>query len=253
MVDVLKAVVDALSRLVPALAGKRRDAKLQQIGLRLFLVYVRLVECLVAADRIVHDLEYFARNPGDAELCDRLAHRLKKQAENVARLRNLLNENAEVLILLDAECYARLAPLLRIKLGFLHLLEAALGGGTLPLDCSDADLELHAEQAAALVAEGPERGAPLARRLTFSSDVGRSSQVLLDSRHTVRVTAPLGDARSARRAARMVKRYLAVRHPREEIGRLKDTAARLGATLSEHFSVEEALLRIGKDGRLDPA
>jgi hypothetical protein len=243
MVDVLRALIDALCRFAPALAGRREDKKLRRIGARLFLIYIRLVETLMTADRIVDSLEYFAENPENRFGWDHIADSVKEQALNVARLRQLLDDNAKTLILLDGAGYARLVPFLHMKLGFLRGLEVSLRGGQLPLGSSEGQLDALMDQAADLAAA-------LAAEQPDVADEQIRLEVVVQRHMNVQPGLelifgdPLDTPLRSEARAETVQRYLDVRKPRDELARLKDATAALGKTLTEHFSVDEILLEV---------
>lgn len=263
MVDVLKALVDALCRFAPALAKRRSDKKLQKIGVRLFLIYVHLVETLMTADRIIDELEYFAQHSRSERARDRLSRRLGEQAANVDRLLRLLHYSSEALILLDASCYARLVPLLELKYGFLSCLQRMLSREALPLGASEIDFDAIMAQASGVTADEPEdlEGRMqqwLYEHKAFQSalDTFRYEVPALrweeDKRATVRWPKWEYEPGTVRgpelRPAGIVKQYLKARKPRDELARLRDATSTLGATLAEHFSVEDVLLEVDEGG-----
>lgn len=239
MVDVLRAVVDALCRLVPTLAQRREDKKLRRMGARLFMIYVRLVETLMAADRIIDSLEHFAQHPDNPYGSDHVGDALTEQAVDVARLRTLLSDNAEMLILLDGDCYARLAPLLEMKVGFLSGLEGSLRGELLPLGSSEGQIEALMDQAARMAAERPDL-------LNHPHMLEGVVQRHLDFQPGLALVFgdPLDAGRQSQGKAAMVQKYLEARKPRGELARLKDATTALGKALTEHFSVDEILLEV---------
>jgi hypothetical protein len=61
VIEIVKALVDLLTRAAPALTGARRRQKFTSIGADLFVLYFRLNEVLLTADRIVRSLEVYVQ------------------------------------------------------------------------------------------------------------------------------------------------------------------------------------------------
>lgn len=62
MLDILTALIEALSRFVPAFSTARRDKQLREIGVDLYRVYFGINEVLLVAERIVQRLEAYAES-----------------------------------------------------------------------------------------------------------------------------------------------------------------------------------------------
>ncbi|MFY1576862.1 hypothetical protein ACN26Z_18400 [Verrucosispora sp. WMMD703] len=219
MVEILKALVDVLSRVAPALARRGRDKRLQDIGATLLMVYIRLNEIVVSAERIIEELEGYveeveSNNGGfelshaEAEHRNRISSELAQQEINLARTISLLGRNAALMVVLDDESYRQLQHLLSSKIGAVQTLMHSLHRRRLPI-----------------VTEYIE-GGPTLLGLVFSPAID--------------TTQPLG-----REAFVIVKPYLEKRNPRVQLKEVKGAIRNLRAAIVESFSVEDLLLAAG--------
>lgn len=230
MIEIMRAMVDLLARVVPALFRARRDTRLREVGAELFLLYVRLNEALVCADRIVDQLTacVSGRSPARAAPAT-LRYELAKQHVTMQRISGLLESQRIQLILLDAGVYHQLVPLVSAKVSSLQTLIATLRAGHLPIDVADHDLRTLAS------GEGWEDGLPPPAHERILS--------------RIRADALPGDRWDPDTVIR-VAAYLRHRDPKGQLDRIRDAVEQLRAALVAHFSVEDMLLAVG-DHRFD--
>jgi hypothetical protein len=235
VIEIVKALVDLLARAVPALSGARHNRKLKAVGADLFLLYFRLNEIIVTAERIVRSLEVYAERMSRHLADGSDAHALTagrwirddlvQQAVNLRRMRDLLRRREFTLVLLDADTYNELTPLLDLKGGAIETLLVAIERGTLPASPSSGDLSV-----------------VLATTDMWNRDPDYDRIV----HHVSHDGIPLDRPWDAD-VFRVVTAYLRKRDPRAQLAEIRAVVAQLRTTLLQHFAVEDMLLVVGDE------
>lgn len=232
MIEIMRAIVDLLARATPLLYRTRRDKRLREIGAELFLLYIRLNEALVCADRIVNQLalSISGDHPRARSALDGLRYEVSKQYVTLRRISGLLESQRIRLILLDAGVYRQLVPLISAKMSGLQVLIETLRRGYLPIDVPEQDIR------ALSSGEGWEDGTPPPEH--FSLLVNIQANALPDH-------GRWDQDRRTRLAA-----YLQHRDPQGQLAQIRAAVEQLRVALVANFSLEDMLLTAG-DCRLD--
>ena len=235
MVEIFNALVEILSKAVPALTGARRTKRLNTIGTDLFVIYFRLNEVLVTAEQIVSSLETYVERMGRhlASGGDPYAltagswirELLERQSVNLTRLCDLLASHDMRLVLIDADAYTKLAPLIDRKSGAIRGLLKAIDGQRLPASPSADDVRF------------------ILATDDFWSRDRRYDHIIDHLRHDgIPLDRPWGEE-----TYQTVVAYLRERDPKAQLAEIAAGVERLRAALLEHFSVEDLLLAVGDE------
>ncbi|AEV84209.1 hypothetical protein ACWT_3186 [Actinoplanes sp. SE50] len=240
MLEALGLVVDFLTRAIPAAAGRRRKKKLDDVGSELFLIYFRLNEVIVTAERILGVLENYVRrmsqNDGRSHLLEDLTGKswqtglLMRQRTNLQEVAELIFRDRSGLMLIDAPSYNALTPLLDRKMGLIRVLIRAMDGNRLPVAPSAEDIHC----VVSLYALGGQH-------LDLDSEEMRRVQ------DRIFAEALSFDDVMDESTYRAVQRYLDAENPREQLKRIKGSVSNMRRSLLKHFTVEDMLLRAGDE------
>ncbi|GAB3108381.1 hypothetical protein GCM10027160_06240 [Streptomyces calidiresistens] len=229
MIELLRVVFAALAEALPNVPRLRREKRRRELAADLFLLYVALNRVVLLAEEIVDDLEARVRYPpGDprARFGPAASHRVRRQAEQLARVRTLLLEHSAVFQILHAEAYNRMVLLLGVKMSALDVLLFIMRTGTLPTEPSGGEVRR------ILDAGLPDPGVDfdeVAHRMELA---WRHSGIALGS-------APDADTRER------IAAYLEESRPRERVAGMRRVLADFRAVLEENFSVGDVLLDVG--------
>src|SRR5882672_1237886 len=65
MIEFLKLISEFLLKVIPSIPEHKRDKKFNELGAGLFLLYVKINECLMAGHDLVGSLEVYRRRMGN--------------------------------------------------------------------------------------------------------------------------------------------------------------------------------------------
>lgn len=243
MVELIRTLVEALTQGLPGLRGIRQEKRRRKLGAELFILYVRLNEAMLTADRIVQSLEIYTQRMGRhiEHGNDRYALTagnwivgdVQKQIVNLTRISGLMSERGAALQIINPDAYNSLHPLLSGKFNGLRVLLEIMRSGALPLAPTQEDiarvtdslgLARHERQRHMMVLMGELSPQWRETALTTSSEWGPSTHDC-------------------------VVQYLQERKPREQLTEIRNALEMLRAALEEHFTITDVLLEVG-DSRL---
>jgi hypothetical protein len=243
MLEIIKMLVDGLTKAIPAIAKSRDKKKVKDTGALLFLVYIRLNEIIVTAESIIRSLEVYVERMEhhlatgeDAYALTAgswISEKIERQQVNLVRAARLMCNSRGSLIMMDADSYIALMPLLDRKAGALWKLSGKMHSGTLVLSLSEEQVEfLRGEM------EHPSRGL----------DFQRKGMRLLSNASGSRFVNS-GDE-WGEEVYTLVKEYLEERNPRVELASIRESVGALRTALLAQFSMDDILLTVG-DERFD--
>ncbi|HET9899099.1 MAG TPA: hypothetical protein VFQ44_29595 [Streptosporangiaceae bacterium] len=213
MIDLIKTLVETLAQILPRIGSVRSDKRRRELGVTLFMLYVRLNETMLTAESIVDSLETYTvtmqrhTEDGDYPYALRagrwIADKITSQVVNLERLGGLLASQAAVLQIIDADAYNKLVPLLETKFGALAQLLSIMRRGALPLDLTPGP-------------HGSWNSTTLRTSITWGDEI--YDQVVS---------------------------YLTERAPREQIAGIRAALAAMREALERHFSISDVLLEVG--------
>ncbi|MYW68788.1 hypothetical protein GTY65_32630 [Streptomyces sp. SID8379] len=243
MVELIRALVEAVTQGLPGLRGIREEKRRRELGAELFLLYVRLNEAMLAADAIVRSLEvYVERMGGHLEHGnDRYAltagnwivGSVRKQIVNLTRISGLMGRHGTALQIINPDAYNRLHPLLSGKFNALRVLLDIMRSGALPLAPTGEDIARAMEAGDPESDDGQDRMMALMRELSprwHDSALATSSEWGPSTYDCVVL-------------------YLREREPRGQLAEIRGALEALRAALEEHFTIADVLLEVG-DSRM---
>lgn len=243
MVELIRALVEALTQGLPGIRGIHQEKRRRKLGAELFMLYVRLNEAMLTADKIVRSLETYAqRMSGHLEHGnDRyaltagnwIAGDVQKQIVNLTRISGLMSERGAALQIINPEAYNLLHPLLSGKFNALRVLLDIMRSGALPLAPTQEDIA----------------------RAMDSSHLAR-----YDRQHQMMVlmqelspqwrdTALATSSEWGPSTYDYVVHYLQERKPREQLSEIRNALEMLRTALEENFTITDVLLEVG-DSRM---
>ncbi|MGW2827270.1 hypothetical protein ACWC24_40800 [Streptomyces sp. NPDC001443] len=238
MIELIKILVDTLAKALPGLKAARDGKRRQELGVELFMLYVRFNEATLAADGIIKSLELYidrvtyrlenGNAPSSMTAGPWVAEDVQHQIVNLARLRGLLAHRSTVLQILDTESYNRLRPLISGKLNALHELRWIMECGGLPLTPTVSDFTQLMDARSDRQSLGQPRPVIPGNPLPQWRDEA----------------FPINSAWDSEMCGRFTE-YLRKHNPRERISEIRTSLATLRATLEEHFSIGDILLDVG--------
>lgn len=244
MIEVVRLLMEGIRQILSGLSGisaAKRQQKINEIGGQLFMLYVRLNEVIISAEHLIECLETYVERMTSylTDGKDKYAltaghwilHDIKKQRLNLGRVGYLMDKLSWELMVVDGGSAVDLAPLLDRKAGALSAILNTLDQEDLPIP-RESDVEK-------LFAAMTDRQAHWRSNRHAFSLLGR----LVDD--VIPTGVPWDE-----RTYEVVKNYLEVRRPREELERIRASVAELRASLLAHFSAEDMLLAVA-DRRLD--
>jgi hypothetical protein len=237
MVELIKFFADAIAKALPGISEARRRKRRTGLGAELFLLYVRLNEVTLAAERVIDDFEEHAKRIQIRVDRGYDLHVLRGktwitasaevQALNLARVGDLLLRSREVLQAMDADSYNRITRILEWKRGTLQILLRTLRSGRFPL--LSEDLEVKANLSV--------------ERHSVSSRPPVADDVLMPP-WRARILPPVDEVWGPEAHAEVV-RYLREGKPREQLGEIRTALESMRAALEQHFSLDDVLLEVG--------
>jgi hypothetical protein len=231
MIELVKVVVETLTKVIPNISKSRTDKRFTRIGADLFMLYVRLNEVLVSASELISSVEEYVESSDPdkperaslrASLQNSIAQGVRRQAADLERMATFLHQWAMDLSIIDGQTYAELFSLLKGKFNALNELLMAMGHGAgLPIGGPTED-DYRA------VAKSREYAQYEAYRDRF------------DSISTVSTSAPWDKGVDRQLAA-----YLDSRKPREQLASIRTSLEKMHDDLAKTFDLKGVLLAVG--------
>jgi hypothetical protein len=244
MFELVKALVEAVARAIPAPADARRGKHLSEIGPSLFLLYVRIHETLVTGERIADILELYVRRAGESiakgdeilrlgrDAQRDLEYPLDQQRINLAEICTDIRQKRLHLRVFEGESSVKLDHLLWGKLNAVTALLRALSQRALPL--SPTDQEIAAVTDPDLVIDWWEPSDDPVIAHTSASIASR----------IVPTSEPWD-----REVFETLSGYLDQQRPRDQLAKAWQALAELRSAIEEHVTVPEVLAALAKAER----
>jgi len=154
MFELVKALVEAVAKAIPAASDPRRKKHLAEVGPSLFLLYLRINDTLVTAERIADILELYVRRAGESiakgdddgvlrvgrDAQRDLEYPLDQQRINLAEICTDIRQKRLHLRVYDGETSVKLDHLLWGKLNAVTALLRVLSQRAVPLSPTDQEI-----------------------------------------------------------------------------------------------------------------
>jgi hypothetical protein len=252
MLDILKLIVDVMSKVLPALSGQRKEHRLGEIGADMFSLYVHTNEAVLNGEVLVGLMEeYIARVDRNDKykkfLLTAIAAHLVQQGANLARIFDSIDDLADKLHIAGGESFAALVGLLRGKTSAIWTLLTAMVTGRLLGAAIEDDLRAlitgtaadnygrgrfpgdHAMMLDAALADTIQEGARPVDFVVDDDDDGNSE------------------------AYRLIAHYLEYRKPRKQLRMIKDELREFRTNLEQTFTIRDVLLNVDERGLRRPS
>jgi hypothetical protein len=226
MLDILKLILDVISRALPAIASNRHEQRLNRVGVDLFFLYAEMNEALTFGNQLVSSLEEYvaAADRYDRHLAaDYIAAALMFQGDALARIFDSIDSLRLQLHTVGGESFASLDGLLYPKGRAIRSLLKAMGGGRLPSASIEHEL----------------------RRMVESVHY-ESSAIEWELARTIEDGTYLVPPGEDNRVERLVAEYLLERKPREQLQLITEALREFRAHLEQNFTIRDVLLDVGK-------
>ncbi|HZM77635.1 MAG TPA: hypothetical protein VFC19_18100 [Candidatus Limnocylindrales bacterium] len=245
MFELVKALVEAVAKAIPAAEDPRRQKHLTEMGPSLFLLYLRIHETLVTCERIADILELYVRRAGESiakgdddgvlkvgrDAQRDLEYPLDQQRINLADVCSDIRQKRLHLRVFDGETSVKLDHLLWGKLNAVTALLRVLSQRSLPL--SPTDQEIAEVTDPDLVIDWWE---PSDDPVVAKTSAAVATRV-------VPTSLPWD-----REVYETLSAYLDQQRPRDQLARSWAALSRLRPAI-EHVTVAEVLLALGKAER----
>jgi len=243
VIEFLQPLVDAVTKAVPAFVKKKERDASAKLGAELFLVYVQFNEALVLAEQIVRILEDYVermtshtRTGGDAYALtagDQVSGKIHQQMGNLIGIRNRIYRQKWALQVLDGRSTNELELLLDLKFSALSALAHTIGDQRIPLRTTGILID---DRGVLCASDDRARYSRIGQYQKLSEELAANS---------VPMNEPWGIEILA-----IVKDYLAIRRPREQLDEIRTSLEKIRAALEANFTISDILLRAG-DPRVD--
>jgi hypothetical protein len=235
VIEFLKLISDFLIKVIPAIPEKKKNKKFHELGAGLFLLYVKINECLMAGSALIRSLEVYRDRMGDhlrngsdpyaLTAGHWVAYNAQVQRNRLAEIGNLILSLSTELQIIDGESFRALLPLLTGKFNALDSLLAVMDRG-IPLTFYES-LEQH-RSSLELNAYSKNHGNA---RQNLRSDLGAGTV--------------LTDREWGEDAYRQVSHYLEVRQPRKQLKEIERVLDVMHASIEAEFTMKDILLTVG--------
>lgn len=246
MFELVKALVEAVAKAIPAADDPRRAKHLTEIGPALFLLYLRINETLVTGERIADILELYVRRAGESIAKDDgdgvlrvgrdaqrdLEHPLDQQRLNLAEICTDIRQKRLHLRVFDGESSVKLDHLLWGKLNAVTAILRVLAQRALPMSPTDQEIAEVTDPDLVIDWWEPSDDPVIAR--TSASIATR----------IVQTSEPWDSEVFATLSA-----YLELQRPREQLARSWEALSRLRTAIEEHATTQDVLAALGKAER----
>jgi hypothetical protein len=263
VLDILKAIIDAMINAIPGVISSRRSKRINVIGAELFQAYVCLNEILICGDRIVTALENFAAHGAEWQEAGQPVRQIvattafrntvEHQCRNIRNARDLLVGWNYHLTLLEGDAYRDVYRLVQAKASTLGLLQVFTDADVLPLGVGEP------------ATDGPTSALKLLQafidRNVLPLGVGEpaADSSITPERRLARAMGeqawhgtdllPLGGSWEVAEYE-VVARYLAREDPRARLDDLAAALQQMRVAFDENFKVSDILPELGGKRRL---
>ena len=237
MLELLKVLIETVTRALPAAGSAARQRRLNEMGAELFMLYAQLNEAMLCAEDIVQKLRAYV-----SRMAQHLEHGndpyaltagtwirdvVQQQRFTLGRIGSTMNRLSTQLNILAPGSIARLAPLLRSKANALDSLLTVMSRGGFPL------AEPSAEQLVRLHEHGH----------------GDAAFDEFDELDALRSVLERGAVSTLQRwdepVYREVVRYLEHERPEERVREIRALLEEIRQVLDSTFSLQDVLLKVG--------
>lgn len=246
MFELVKALVEAVAKAIPAADDPRRGKHLTEIGPSLFLVHLRINETLVTGERVADVLELYVRQAGECiakgdddgvlrvgrDAQRDLEYPLDQQRLNLAEICTDIRQKRLHLRVFDGESSVRLDHLLWGKLNAVTALLRVLSQRAVPLSPTDQEIAEVTDPDLVIDWWEPSDDPVIART---------SASI---STRAVRTSEPWD-----REVFQTLSTYLEQQRPRDQLAQSWGALAQLRSALEEHVSLSEVLVALAKAER----
>lgn len=235
MIDFIKLLADSLIKIIPLIGEYKQKKGVQDIATRLFLVYIRLLDCLNTAEQILTSMESYLEDVEEGEAWravyfrSTVARELRAQQIDIDRLHDALGDLNSVLVILDKNIKNQVNLFVEGKKTALGALLSAMEDGFVPLFKIEPDL---ASRILAYMHSEPSR---------IGSDLNIELINVINSGDFLDVDEDENDDTPEIDLAALISAYLNKGQIREEFARIGTTIDQLRAVLGENFSVIDVL------------
>jgi hypothetical protein len=239
MLELVKLIVDALVKAIPGVAGKRRTAKLADLGTRLFTVYTVCNEMLLRGERIVALLEELDTrgsvvDPSGTRILPQyweVTGLIIEQGAELARVQVLIDEWAPHVQILSGTAYNRLVLSVGGKGDDIQWMMARKRGRRYgpAIRIDDADPAVSPTTASDVPPWDLIKDIRYLNHFNF-----RQEDILVDED-----VVPEADTELA-----ILRSYLTDRDPKAGLALIRDSLDQFRAALIENFKLEDILLRV---------
>jgi hypothetical protein len=238
MFDLIRLLTESILKVIPYIADHRHKKEMTDLGVRLFIFYLRLQECAVSADRILRLLGSYVTNPdfyGSA-----IEDEIKEQILNMSRLTSMSYSIGWALTLLEADVKISVDVFINAKeddLNAVGLVLNQMEQGRLPLAMIDSELY--------------SRLIGYSRSLEPTSPGSRITGPASTLRRALDDAIRAGDFLDLKRdpdadTVAIVRTYLDSGVPQKRLTEIRNVLDQLHRVLTENFSLAELLPAIGK-------
>jgi len=239
MLEFIQAVLGVLVKALPAAVSQRRNKRLNELGLDLFIFYIQVNEALICAESILAELDEFVdRMTRHAHVGDnyairagnRISRTAQLQRENLIKIGKTMDRLSLQLQVVDGQAYAKIAVLLNAKAETLDVLLGVMHDSSLPIPIGLA------ERLQAVMDSAPSDRYPIASdRLEHEVYLNiTEGSIALNSLWNADIY-------------RQVSGYLEKVQPRQQIAQIRATLEDIRSALEENFSIKEILLAASND------
>jgi hypothetical protein len=229
MLDILKVLVEAALKLLnpEAIEKFRREGKQREVGTKLFVLYVGLVDLFPTGDYLINTLKRIFEirdwvldgKSISRRYASRLRNIAERQSEILDRFERALAELRGPLIVIDAEAANLIKTITFAKASRLRMLISLLGEGYLPIEVPD------------LIPKEP-----------FEKRLDLEDEWDLERRIAKEALAPMENwsQEDLERAAKYAK------EAEQQLSQLREACQKLRTGLESNFSVKEFLPELGE-------
>ncbi|WP_433278260.1 hypothetical protein ACQPZA_03320 [Pseudonocardia xinjiangensis] len=236
MLELLKVLIETVTRALPAAGAAARTRRLNEMGAELFMLYAQLNEAMLCAEDIVQSLRTYTRrmarhlehgdDPSAVTGGAWIRDMVQQQRFTLDRIGSTMSRLSTQLNILAPGSIARLAPLLRGKVNALDILLAVMARGRFPMaEPSPRQIALLQDQAGVDDHEA-------FMRVDAVRSVLENGAVSTEHRWDEHVY-------------RDVVRYLENERPEERVREIRSLLEEIRQVLDSTFSLQDVLLKVG--------